>query len=72
MIEDGNYTSLGRAVGVLETRMLRRVPSASGSTWLARPVRLLVIDPREATPKDWLIWRGLTAEMAAPAAEAAA
>ena len=59
-----DYKPLGRAIGILETRRLRPVPSVNGDSVLVTPVRLLVIDPREATPKDWLIWRGLTAEMA--------
>lgn len=64
-----DYKPLGRAVGVLETKMLRRLPGFDGMVWIAKPVRLLVLDPRDATPADWLVWEGLRPELAAPVAE---
>lgn len=53
------YTSLGWAVGILETFIVRqrREPLREER----RAVRLLVLDPNMTRPEDWLIWQSIKA-----------
>ena len=50
------YRPLGEHVGILETRFVR---TFRDGRFLARPARLLVIDPSRATAEDWLTWQSM-------------
>ena len=52
------YTSYGTGIGILETRVVR---SFKGGRFIARPVRLLVLDPAKADWNAWLIWQSIKA-----------